>query len=154
VRLFTHGASIPREKRWKNLNLEKLQEAKLRKRALADDFTTHVMTGVNKLQSEGLDGSGIVIAEVDTGIEYTLPALGGCFGPSCKVAFGTDLVGDLYDGTNTPVPDDDPIDCNGHGTHVAGIIGASNDPFAIGVAPNATLGIYKVFGCSGSVANE
>lgn len=27
---------------------------------------------------------------IDTGIEYTHPALGGCFGPGCKVAFGWD----------------------------------------------------------------
>jgi len=70
------------------------------------------------------------------------------------VAFGTDLVGDAYTGDNTPVPDDDPIDCAGHGTHVAGIIAASNDPYVLGVAPNATLGIYKVFGCEGSAAND
>ena len=80
--------------------------------------------------------------------------MGGCFGPGCKVAFGKDLVGDAYDGTNTPIPDDDPMDCLGHGTHVAGIIAASNDPYVLGVAPNATLGIYKVFGCADSVAND
>ena len=29
-------------------------------------------------------------------------------------------------GENEPVPDDNPLDeCNGHGTHVAGIIGAN-----------------------------
>jgi subtilisin family serine protease len=87
-------------------------------------------------------------------IDYTLDALGGGFGPGYKVAFGTDLVGDDYDGSNTPVPDDDPIDCAGHGTHVAGIVAASNDPLVIGVAPAATLGIYKVFGCVGEVAND
>lgn len=38
------------------------------------------------------------------------------------------------------------MDCDGHGTHVAGIIGA-NDELFTGVASNATLGIYKVFGC-------
>lgn len=52
------------------------------------------------------------------------------------------------------MPDNDPIDCNGHGTHVAGIIAAANDPYIIGVAPNATLGIYKVFGCTGGAAND
>ena len=87
-------------------------------------------------------------------IDYTLSALGGGFGPGYKVAWGTDLVGDDYDGTNTPVPDSDPIDCNGHGTHVAGIIAAANDPYVLGVAPNVTLGIYKVFGCSGSVSDD
>lgn len=70
------------------------------------------------------------------------------------MAFGTDLVGDAYTGSNTPIPKADPKDCAGHGTHVAGIIAASNDPYVLGVAPNATLGIYKVFGCDGSTSND
>ena len=81
------------------------------------------------------------------------PALGGCFGPGCKIAFGYDLVGDNYTGNNLPVPDNDPLDCNGHGTHVSGIIGA-NAPTFTGVAPNATLGMYRVFGCTGSTSND
>lgn len=52
-----------------------------------------------------------------------------------------------------PVPDDDPLDCGGHGTHVSGIIGA-NAPTFTGVAPNATLGMYRVFGCTGGTAND
>lgn len=64
-------------------------------------------------------------------------------------------MGNDYTGDNTPVPKPDPIDCSGHGTHVAGIIAASNDPYILGVAPNATLGIYKVFGCPAqSAAND
>jgi len=45
--------------------------------------------------------------------------------------------------------------CHGHGTHVAGIIGAdarnigAPQPF-VGVAPKVTLGAYKVFSCSGA----
>lgn len=39
----------------------------------------------------------------------------------------------------------DPMDTNGHGTHVAGIISASNSPQVIGVAPEAKLLAYKVF---------
>ena len=52
------------------------------------------------------------------------------------------------------IPDPYPLeDCNGHGTHVSGIIGA-NAPTFMGVAPNATLGMYRVFGCSGSTASD
>ena len=40
-------------------------------------------------------------------IDYTHPALGGSFGPGNLVSYGTDLVGDKYDGENTPVPDDE-----------------------------------------------
>ncbi len=52
-----------------------------------------------------------------------------------------------------PVPGEYPLDCNGHGTHVSGIIGA-NAPTFTGVAPNATLGMYRVFGCGGSAGDD
>ena len=87
-----------------------------------DTFSPHVMTQVDKLRAEGFTGKGIRIGVVDTGIDYKHPALGGCFGEGCLVSYGYDLVGDDYTGRNTPVPDNDPQDCAGHGTHVSGII--------------------------------
>ena len=39
-----------------------------------------------------------VDSSLDTGIDYTHPALGGKFGPGNKVAGGYDLVGDAYNG--------------------------------------------------------
>lgn len=89
-------------------------------------------------------------------IDYSHPALGdGCFGEGCLVAFGTDLVGDAYSGFNTPVPDDDPMDCAGHGTHVAGIVAAQKTAYNFtGAAPDAVLGAYRVFGCEGSAGND
>lgn len=94
------------------------------------------------------------LSNISFRIDYRVPALGGCFGPGCKIAFGHDLVGDAYNGSNTAVPGNDPTDCRGHGTHVAGIIIASNDQYVLGVAPNVTLGIYKVLGCTGPTAND
>jgi len=63
---------------------------------------------------------------------------------------GYDFVGDDYDAeyNPVPVPDDDPDDCQGHGTHVAGIAAADGE--IVGVAPNASIGSYRVFGCAGS----
>ncbi|RDW71221.1 hypothetical protein BP6252_07784 [Coleophoma cylindrospora] len=129
--------------------------ATLSKRALADTYSPHVMGGVDKLHEEGYTGEGIFIGIVDTGVDYTHPALGGGFGPGYKVVTGYDLVGDAYTGDNTPVPDPDPLDCDGHGTHVSGIIGALPNMYNFtGVAPNATLGMWKVFGCTGVASTD
>jgi len=125
--------------------------------AVPDLTTALAMTGANIAQNSlGYTGEGIKVAVMDTGIDYNHPALGGCFGPGCRVAKGFDFVGDAYDaGAATPVitPDPDPDDCAGHGTHVAGIIGA-NDANITGVAPNATLYAYRVFGCVGSTDSD
>jgi subtilisin family serine protease len=127
--------------------------------------TALAMTGADVAQSElGLTGAGVRVAIIDTGIDYHHPDLGGCFGPGCRVAFGYDFVGDAFNadpsspGYNpVPVPDPDPDDCNGHGTHVAGIVGASGN-FATGgargVAPAVTFGAYRVFGCEGSTTSD
>ncbi|KZZ91714.1 subtilisin-like serine protease PR1C [Moelleriella libera RCEF 2490] len=120
-----------------------------------DTFSPHVMTQVDKLRAKGITGKGVKIAVVDTGIDYNHPALGGCFGKGCLVAFGTDLVGDAYTGSNTPQPDPDPMDCGGHGTHVAGIVAAQNNSYGFtGAAPGAILGAYRVFGCKGQAGND
>ncbi len=84
---------------------------------------------------------------------YRHPALGGGFGPGYKIQFGYDLVGDDYTGSNLPDRDPIPTDCNGHGTHVTGIIGAES-PLFTGVAPGAILGMFRVFGCVGSSATD
>lgn len=46
-------------------------------------------------------------------------------------------------------------DCNEHGTHVSGIIGALANNYGFsGVAPHVDLGMYRVFGCEGSAADD
>src|SRR5204862_6865704 len=78
------------------------------------------LTGADIAQTElGLDGSGVTIAIMDSGLDYTLPEFGGCFGPGCKVRGGFDLVGDDYNATTTspafqpiPHPDGDPLPCD------------------------------------------
>lgn len=79
-----------------------------------------------------VDGTGIIIAIIDTGVDYTHPDLGGGFGPNYKVIGGYDF-GDK---------DNDPMDKNGHGTHVAGI--AAADGKIKGVAPKAKILAYKI----------
>jgi subtilisin family serine protease len=84
-------------------------------------------------QDHGVRGRGVVIAVIDTGIDYTHRALGRGFGPGFKVIGGYDFVNG----------DADPKDDNGHGTHVAGIAAGNVAP-VMGVAPEAMLLAYKV----------
>lgn len=122
--------------------------------------TALAMTGADIAQSElGYTGQGVKVAVMDTGVDYDHPDLGGCFGAGCRVAMGWDFVGDDYNADDTspsynpvPSPDAFPDDCNGHGTHVAGIIGANGA--VVGVAPGVTFGAYRVFGCEGSTSAD
>ena len=128
------------------------------------------MTGADVAYSElGYTGQGIKVGVIDTGIDIDHPDLGGTGTPgttpfpSSRVKWGYDFVGDAYDSAGstaaqlTPAPDGNPDDCNGHGTHVAGIIGANGD-FAgggvRGVAPKVSFGAYRVFGCDGSTSTD
>jgi minor extracellular serine protease Vpr len=117
------------------------------------------MTGADVAQAAGYTGAGVKVAIMDTGVDYNHPDLGGCtaIGPGCRVAYGYDFVGDAYNAAGTgdalvPHPDNDPDDCNGHGTHVAGIVGANG--VVKGVAPGVTFGAYRVFGCDGSTEGD
>ncbi|KAH7137431.1 peptidase S8/S53 domain-containing protein, partial [Dactylonectria estremocensis] len=109
-------------------------------------WSPHNDTKVAKMHSLGYYGEDVVIAFVDSGIDYTHEAFGGGFGSGFRVDKGYDLVGDNYVAGDAYAPDDDPMDCLGHGTHVAGIA-ASGDDYLPGVAPKARIRSYKVFGC-------
>ncbi len=98
-------------------------------------------------QGLGLDGTGTTIGIIDTGVDYTHPDLGGCFGAGCKVVGGYDFVNN----------DPNPMDDNGHGTHVAATAagnGTYPDSNGIshplpGVAPGAKIYAYKVLSAAG-----
>ncbi|MEU8524675.1 S8 family serine peptidase [Streptomyces sp. NPDC048629] len=116
--------------------------------------TAIAMTGADVAQNElGLSGTGVKVGVIDTGVDHHHPDLGGCFGTGCRVFGGYDFVGDDFTGEDTPpVPDADPDDCDGHGTHVAGGIGANGQ--VKGVAPGVTLAAYKIFGCQGETTDD
>ncbi len=91
-------------------------------------------------------GKGVTVAVLDSGVDYTHPDLGGGIGEGKKVAAGWDYVNG----------DADPMDDNGHGTHVAGIIAgkAAEEGGVTGVAPEATLTAYKVMNDAGEGATS
>ncbi len=119
-----------------------------------DIATAISMTGADVAQNElGLDGSGIKVGVIDSGIDLQHPDLAG------RITNQYDFVGDAYNADPSspdfnPVPTPDPIadDCGGHGTHVAGIIGAKGQ--VTGVAPAVSFGAYRVFGCDGSTDDD
>ncbi|EIE87576.1 hypothetical protein RO3G_12287 [Rhizopus delemar RA 99-880] len=131
-----------------------------------DKGTLYELTRANyAYKNLKLNGSGVKVGIIDSGVDYTHPALGGCFGKGCKVAYGYDLVGNDYDGSlNSIKPSHDPIDncptnstsATGHGTFLAGIIAAEDKEYNwTGVAPGVTLGMWKVYGCNyGSASND
>ncbi len=133
--------------------------------------------GATAVQQAGFDGAGVRVAVIDSGIDYTHKNLGGsgtaddytkAFGtspsdprnttidpsvfPTAKVVGGFDFVGDAWPTNGDRSEDPNPIDFQGHGTHVADIIGGrSLDGTHKGVAPGAKLIALKV--CS-SVATS
>ena len=127
--------------------------------------TALAMTGADIAQSElGFDGSGVKVAVMDTGLDLDHPDLGGdgvagAPHPNSRVVAQWDFVGDAYNADPaspgySPVPVPDPIadDCNSHGTHVSGIVGANG--LVTGAAPGVEFGAYRVFGCQGSTESD
>ena len=91
--------------------------------------------GSGTVHEAGNKGTGIKIAVLDTGIDYTHPDLAANYGG------GWDFVNN----------DADPFDDNFHGTHVAGSIAARDDDAGvIGVAPEATIYALKVLDQNGN----
>ncbi|KAG0747148.1 hypothetical protein G6F62_000447 [Rhizopus arrhizus] len=123
---------------------------------------THQTTQVDRTRREmNLQGKGVVVGIIDSGIDYRHPAFGNGFGSGYPVSLGYDLVGDHFDSMDpsTISEKDTPLDTceggTGHGTHVAGII-AANDQLLnfTGIAPQVTLGAWRIFGCDGSTSND
>jgi hypothetical protein len=99
--------------------------------------------GAGTVHDAGNKALNVPVAIIDTGIDYTHPDLGGCvtIGNGCKVAGGFDFVNN----------DSNPMDDDGHGTHVAGTVAAlENSVGVVGVAPEAKLYALKVLDASGS----
>ncbi len=112
---------------------------------LASSVSVPAIGGNQTRETYNLTGFNITVAVLDTGIDYRHPALGGCtaVNDTCRVFGGYDYVNN----------DADPLDDNGHGTHVAGIIGANSSTIT-GVAPQARFLAYKVCNSGGSCSTS
>jgi subtilisin family serine protease len=144
-----------------------------------EDITIGVIdTGIDYIHTN-FGGTGIYVGQNFTTIDEAVNAF-----PTAKVVGGYDFAGDDYDADisyfSTPSPDPDPMDCNGHGSHVSGTAAGLGvlpdgstyvedgaDTYAAlmdltsaeytakfrigpGVAPKAQLYALRVFGCEGT----
>lgn len=104
--------------------------------------------------SYDLDGEGILIGFIDTGIDYTHPAFINDDGTTrIKYIYDLEQGGKIYDSEtiNKALQSSDPfsvvnsVDVVGHGTHVAGIAcaGGKIDKKFYGVAPKSSIVMVK-----------
>ncbi|TSC78191.1 MAG: subtilisin [Parcubacteria group bacterium Gr01-1014_29] len=104
-------------------------------RVFATDAGANHQIGADTVQAGGNTGAGRKVVVIDTGYNYLHPELASSY------LEGKDFVNG----------DDDPMDDNGHGSHVAGIITADGiNPQAKGVAPDAGIIAGKVLDAAGS----
>ncbi len=115
------------------------------------DISTGGATGVDRIDGEPnsadvSDGSGAKAAVLDTGIDLEHPDLNVVNGINAVSTTGTIYSDCSLGRTNTSADD-----VHGHGTHVAGTIGAKNNTSGVvGVAPGAKLYAVKVLNDQGS----
>jgi subtilisin family serine protease len=112
------------------------------------------MMNVPEAWSQGHTGEGVVVAVLDTGVDYHHPDLRhNLWANSDEVpdnGIDDDFNGFIDDVRGWNFVDgggNDPLDWDSHGTHVAGAIAASNNSFGMtGIAYNAKIMPVKVIG--------
>ncbi|PIP46562.1 MAG: hypothetical protein COX15_00315 [Candidatus Colwellbacteria bacterium CG23_combo_of_CG06-09_8_20_14_all_42_19] len=116
--------------------LDENSHADSRNQVTTQSISANKQIGADLVHNTGNTGVGRKVVVLDTGYNYNHPEL------SSSYLGGNDFVND----------DDDPMDDNGHGSHVSGIITADgiDDPKAKGVAPDTGIIAGKVLDQNGS----
>ncbi len=108
----------------------------------AEERGKGIAWGVSKINADdawaaGYEGQGVIVAVIDTGVDYTHPDLGTNMWHDTPAGYhyGYDFYDDDYD----------PMDTYGHGTHCAGsVAGDGTAGTETGVAPAATIMAIRI----------
>jgi subtilisin family serine protease len=102
-----------------------------------------IQVGANQVWELGYTGAGVVVAVIDTGVNYNHVDLADHLWDG-----GPDFPNHGYDVFNQ---DNNPMDDQGHGSHCAGTVcGDGTGPSQTGMAPSATLMCVKCLGSDGN----
>lgn len=138
--------------------LRRAVEIKLPQAVLAGTPTWGLTdTGATKFQAiDQKDGQGIIVANIDSGVQYNHPALAGAY--RCAGGNPADPKCWLNLVPSDTCPVGTPCDDNGHGTHTMGTMVGTNllynsAPYTIGMAPAANWIACKAFDLNGNAYN-
>ena len=147
--------NIPVDNLWRLANVSSIQYIELPKSLYTTDSQSNRAACVNTArESFGIQGEGILVGFIDTGIDYTHPAFRNEDGTT-RIDYIYDLSdnGKIYNREliNTALQNADPFsvvpsyDNAEHGTHVAGIAcaGGNINPAFYGVAPKSSIAMVK-----------
>lgn len=100
---------------------------------------------------QGYDGTGIVVATIDSGVDWHHPALKQNYrGYNAE----TGEVNHAYNWYDVTGKSNEPIDVVDHGTHVTGTIVGVNNNQSTGVAPGAEWIAVRAFGSDGTASDS
>ena len=125
--------------------LQVYNDAQLEVSGDAPDTFYPAWIGADRLHASGIDGSGIGIAIIDTGLWPRVTQ-------ELAVVDGVSTVGFASDRTRRPFSPGSVRDESGHGTHITSVAAGrelSADGFYEGVAPGANVFVVRAFDANG-----